>query len=259
MITALLLAAGVLITLFSLPKAGFLFLVLLITGLALYEWRKLFSFRQSALHVCSPALYLAFCALLYSAPGVHLGLLTLFVLLWCVLIIIVTLYPRGQGIYYRRSLLAFLGLLLLSGGWLGFVSIISIEGYSGKFWIVWMLLLTTCIDVGAFFGGRMLGKRKLAPQVSPAKTIEGSLSGVILGMLICSPIAIAFFGMSLVGSFLLTLGLSVVAIFGDLVESLMKRLSGAKDSGSILPGHGGVLDRVDSILAVAPFLAWSLR
>ena len=259
MITALSLAAGVLITLFSLPKAGFLFLVLLITGLALYEWRKLFNSHQSILSFCSPALYLAFCAFLYSVPEVHSELLTLFVLLWGVLIIFITLYPRGQEIYNRRSLLAFLGLLLLSGGWLGFVSIISIEGYSGKFWIVWMLLLTTCIDVGAFFGGRMLGKRKLAPQVSPAKTIEGSLSGVILGMLICSPIAIAFFGMSLVGSFLLTLGLSVVAIFGDLVESLMKRLSGAKDSGSILPGHGGVLDRVDSILAVAPFLAWSLR
>ena len=105
----------------------------------------------------------------------------------------------------------------------------------------------------------MLGKRKLALRVSPAKTIEGSLSGVILGISICSPIAITFFGMSLVGSILLTLGLSVIAIFGDLVESLIKRLSGVKDSGSILPGHGGVLDRVDSILAVAPFLAWSLR
>ena len=105
----------------------------------------------------------------------------------------------------------------------------------------------------------MLGRRKLAPRVSPAKTIEGSLSGVILGMLICSPIAITFSDTSLVGSILLTLGLSVIAIFGDLVESLIKRLSGVKDSGSILPGHGGVLDRVDSILAVAPFLAWSLK
>ncbi len=258
-ITALSLAAGVLITLFSLPKVGFLFLVLLITGLALHEWRKLFSFHQSLLHICSPVLYLAFCAFLYAVPEVHSELLTLFVLLWGIFIVCVTLYPRGQEIYNRHSLLAFLGLLLLSGGWLGFVSIIAIEGDSGKFWIVWMLLLTTCIDVGAFFGGRMLGKRKLAPRVSPAKTIEGSLSGVILGMLICPSIAITFFDMSLFGSILLTLGLSVVAIFGDLFESLIKRLSGVKDSGSILPGHGGVLDRVDSILAVAPFLAWSLR
>ena len=118
MITALSLAAGVLITLFSLPKAGFLFLVLLITGLALYEWR-LFSFHQSILHVCSPFLYLAFCAFLYSVPEVHSELLTLFVLLWGVLIIFVSLYPRGQEIYNRHTLLAFLGLLLLSGGWLG--------------------------------------------------------------------------------------------------------------------------------------------
>ena len=258
-ITALSLAAGVLITLFSLPKAGFLFLVLLITGLALYEWRKLFNFHQSILRVCSPILYLAFCAFLYSVPEFQSGLLTIFVLLWGVLIIFVTLYPRGHEIYNSHSLLAFLGLLLLSGGWLGFVSIISIEGDNGKFWIVWMLLLTTCIDVGAFFGGRMFGKRKLAPRVSPAKTVEGSLSGVILGMLICFPLGIVVFGMSVVGSILLTLSLCVIAIFGDLVESLIKRLSGVKDSGSILPGHGGVLDRVDSILAVAPFLAWSLR
>ena len=109
MITALSLAAGVLITLFSLPKAGFLFLVLLITGLALYEWRKLFNFHQSILRVCSPILYLTFCALLYSVPEVHSELLTFFVLLWAVLIIFVTLYPRGQGIYNRHSLLASLG------------------------------------------------------------------------------------------------------------------------------------------------------
>ena len=108
MITAVSLAAGVLTPLFSLPKAGCLFLVLLITGLALYEWRKLFSFHQSTLHVCSPFLYLAFCAFLYSVPEVHSELLTLVVLLWSVLIIFVTLYPRGQEIYNRRTLLAFL-------------------------------------------------------------------------------------------------------------------------------------------------------
>ena len=100
----------------------------------------------------------------------------------------------------------------------------------------------------------MLGKRKLAPRVSPAKTIEGSLSGVILGILICSPIAIALFDMSLEEGILLTLGLSLIAIFGDLAESLIKRLSGVKDSGSILPGHGGVLDRVDSHLLATPIL-----
>ena len=109
-ITALSLAAGVLLTLFSLPKTGFLFLVLLITGLALYEWRKLFNFHQAILHVCSPFLYVAFCVFLYLVPEVHSELLTLFVLLWGVLIIFVTLYPRGQGIYNRHSLLAFLGM-----------------------------------------------------------------------------------------------------------------------------------------------------
>ena len=258
-ITALLLAAGVLIALMLLPKLWFLFLVLLITGLALHEWRKMFTFHQSLLHICSPIFYFAFCAFLLLVPKFHSEFLTLFVLLWGILIVSVILYPRGQEIYNKRSLLAFMGLLLLSGGWLGFASIISIEGDIGKIWIVWMLLLTTCIDVGAFFGGRLLGKRKLAPQVSPAKTVEGSVSGAILGMLICAPLVITFLNMPLFGGILLTLGLSVIAIYGDLFESLIKRLSGVKDSGSILPGHGGVLDRVDSILAVAPFLAWSLR
>ena len=91
-----------------------------------------------------------------------------------------------------------------------------------------MLLLTTCIDVGAFLEAGCSESEKLAPRVSPAKTIEGSLSGVILGMLICSPIAITFFDMSPVGGILLTLGLSFIAIFRDLAESLIKRLSGVK-------------------------------
>ena len=110
-ITALSLAAGILIALMLLPKLWFLFFVLLITGLALHEWRRMFTFHQSLLHICSPIFYLAICAFLFLVPEFHSEFLTLFVLLGGILIFSVILYPRGKEVYNKRSLLAVVGLL----------------------------------------------------------------------------------------------------------------------------------------------------
>ncbi len=107
-------------------------------------------------------------------------------------------------------------------------------------------------DLAAFFAGRYLGRRKLAPRLSPGKTVEGAVAGVVAG------IVVAVIGFGAAGV-LFGLVVAVAAIIGDLFESWLKRRARVKDSGTILPGHGGVLDRFDSLILAAPMAYWLLR
>jgi phosphatidate cytidylyltransferase len=128
-------------------------------------------------------------------------------------------------------------------------------------WLFYLVLLTSLADTGAYLSGKTFGKRKLAPELSPGKTLEG-LFGALLFSGVAAAAAGKIFGLPLgdgVYLVLLSLLVVVVSVFGDLFESLLKRAAGAKDSGHILPGHGGILDRVDSLTAAAPVFALGLR
>jgi phosphatidate cytidylyltransferase len=118
--------------------------------------------------------------------------------------------------------------------------------------------LVSAADIGAYFAGRRFGRHKLAPQISPGKTWEGVLGGSVSVMLVAYGIA-ATFGFSRGGFVVLSAVVFVASVVGDLTESLYKRGAGLKDSGFILPGHGGVLDRIDSLLAAAPFYVLGLE
>lgn len=124
--------------------------------------------------------------------------------------------------------------------------------------LVFPLWLTWSSDTGAYFVGRLLGRRKLIPAVSPGKTVEGALGGVALAVgmswLYVKYLLVPYAQLGLTPWGLVTFGIviAVVAQVGDLVESLLKREAGVKDSSSLLPGHGGVLDRIDSVLFVLP-------
>ncbi|MBO9331101.1 phosphatidate cytidylyltransferase [Achromobacter sp. HZ01] len=131
----------------------------------------------------------------------------------------------------------------------------------GAGFVVSLLALVWVADIAAYFAGRAFGRRKLAPRVSPGKTIEGAIAGV-LGAVVwigLSSLWAGTFGHALVERWTLWLALPIAAllgvlsIVGDLFESLLKRRAGRKDSSSLLPGHGGVYDRIDAILPVAPF------
>lgn len=128
--------------------------------------------------------------------------------------------------------------------------------------VLWILLFLVCVwaaDVGAYFVGRKFGKTKLAPKVSPGKTVEGMLGGVALAMLVFIPILFYYFPAAQATVLTLMVVVTVlVSVMGDLFESKMKRFAGLKDSSQILPGHGGVLDRIDSLLAGAPYFALGL-
>jgi len=129
----------------------------------------------------------------------------------------------------------------------------------GAAWLVIASAITACSDTGAYFVGRSLGKRKLCPNISPNKTVEGAVGGVVAGT-----IAAAIFAAMLLPQvnwlFLIVTAvvLCLVGIAGDLTESIIKRGTGTKDSGSCLGGHGGILDRVDSLLFVSPVLFYLL-
>ncbi|MDA8135310.1 MAG: phosphatidate cytidylyltransferase [Desulfobacteraceae bacterium] len=126
----------------------------------------------------------------------------------------------------------------------------------GIFWIIWLLIVVFASDTGAFYTGTFFGKRPLAPKISPKKTIEGSLGGIAASILAGFVFCLIFFhDLSL--AFLTIPGSLMIAVagqIGDLFESAMKRASGIKDSGRLLPGHGGMLDRIDGVLPAIPVL-----
>ncbi len=149
------------------------------------------------------------------------------------------------------------GMLTLVPAWYAIVTLHGLR--SGPELVLLLLLIIWAADVGAFFAGHAFGKHKLAPEVSPGKTWEGVLGGCALSALVAG-IGAVLLGFAVASFVLLALLTIAASIVGDLTESLLKRQAGAKDSGVLLPGHGGVLDRLDSLFSAAPvFLAgWLL-
>ena len=134
----------------------------------------------------------------------------------------------------------------------------TVTAAAGTLVAVLPILLTWATDIGAYTFGRMFGKRKLMPSVSPGKTVAGSIGGLVLTVIACLLyvrfllMPYAQLGMTLAGAVLFGIIVSVAGQTGDLAESLLKREAGVKDSSTLLPGHGGILDRFDSLLFVLP-------
>jgi phosphatidate cytidylyltransferase len=178
---------------------------------------------------------------------------------WLISLALVLIYPRSaafwQGRLWLKALFALFSLIPF------FWALLVLRSYQyeqNPFFGAWLLLFVMSLvwvaDSGAYFVGKAFGKNKLCPRVSPGKTIEGMLGGVAAASLLALAVTWA---MSLpMQEGIVLLVASMVAVFasvlGDLVESMFKREAGMKDSGSILPGHGGVMDRIDSLTAALP-------
>lgn len=156
----------------------------------------------------------------------------------------------------HRNMKLVAGALVLFPAW---VAGMSIHGSSphGPAWTLLAMLLVWGADTGAYFSGRFFGKRKLAPQISPGKTWAGAYGAGVAGILIGlgGGLLLDVHGPRLAGLILLSVLTVAASIVGDLVESLMKRQGQVKDSGNLFPGHGGMLDRMDSVFAALPVFA----
>ena len=179
------------------------------------------------------------------------------VLWWCIAACLLVGYPENSACWNHKFTISLMGLLALVPTWTGLVAlkVVLPSGYL----VLGVVIAVAGVDVGAYFAGRYLGNRPLAPSVSPKKTWEGVWGGFAT---CCAVSAVLVWAaqrdlLELSSAQILVLLLSCItttpfAVVGDLVESMLKRNSDLKDSGSIRPGHGGVLDRVDGLLAVAP-------
>lgn len=193
--------------------------------------------------------------------AVALPLLFLFLWLngWWLKGLVIVLTLIGWYEYWR--------LMQARGGsvdWLWLVGVLYIALGFLAFWgvrqlgaMAWLLTVIWSTDTAAYEVGRRFGRRKLAPSVSPNKTWEGALAGLIAGGLLGMIAALITTDTGWFAALLISLFISAVGQIGDLLESKVKRLAGVKDSGSLLPGHGGILDRFDSLLLASPFM-WFL-
>ncbi len=258
--TALVALPLTLFLLFWLPWVWLGAVVFLLLAVGLFEWARL-----SASAAFATALLC--CVMIALGPLVlvteHLAdrILMPFILaaacvFWCFALFLVLRFPSSAHLLppLPRGLV---GALLLASTWLALIHLKQ----DGREWlIVWLLAVVWMADSGAYFGGRRWGRRKLAPAVSPGKTIEGAAAGVFASVIIGTALATSLpdlfnLGQGVAFWLLASLVIALLSILGDLFASLLKRLAGAKDSGALFPGHGGVLDRLDSLISTAPLLA----
>ncbi|GIO83808.1 phosphatidate cytidylyltransferase [Paenibacillus faecis] len=182
-----------------------------------------------------------------------LGMMGFFWLLM-LLFFIVTVVSKND-IPIGQIALMFLGTVYIGLGFAYLAATRSTPDGHGLFWTILMLAAIWSSDAGAYFTGRRFGKTKLWPAISPNKTVEGAVGGVLLAVIVAALFALFSGGLLPVGRALLLGGsAAVVGQMGDLIQSAYKRVYGIKDSGTLLPGHGGILDRCDSWIAVFPFV-----
>ncbi|AMP20153.1 hypothetical protein AZF37_02290 [endosymbiont 'TC1' of Trimyema compressum] len=128
------------------------------------------------------------------------------------------------------------------------------EEKDGLLWIVYIILAVVLSDVFAYFIGKKIGKRKIAPKISPNKSLEGLIAGIIIGSIGATTFAYFFLKMSILFAFVASIAIIIIGVIGDLFESHLKREANLKDSGDALPGHGGFLDRFDSVIFASGFV-----
>ncbi|HEY1589345.1 MAG TPA: phosphatidate cytidylyltransferase [Rhodanobacter sp.] len=163
--------------------------------------------------------------------------------------------PTGEN----RALKLLAGAFVIFPAWIALVCIHERLPH-GHWWTLLALVIVWAADIGAYFSGRTFGKRKLAPQISPGKTWAGAYGAMAAGVLVTllGGWLLDVRGAQLLGLAVLALLTVAVSIVGDLIESLMKRHAQVKDSGTIFPGHGGLMDRLDSVFAALPVFAAGL-
>lgn len=255
-ITAVFLAAGLLVVLFVLPPRAAALTFAALAALAAWEWAGLMG-QDPPARVMYAFVLLLFCwQIQVAAPKLIAFLLVVAAIFW---VLVVPLWLVRKWTLSGNDFFGYLiGFLVILPTWAALLRL-----YGSSPWLLLAIMaLVWVADIAAYFSGRRFGRHKLAPAISPGKTWEG-VGGAVLGVWLYGGMAAAFspsvlplpWPLLAIGLLLLT----AVGIAGDLFESLLKRQAGLKDSSALLPGHGGVLDRIDSLTSTLPLAALLLQ
>ncbi|MGO3338459.1 phosphatidate cytidylyltransferase [Psychrobacter sp.] len=256
--TAIVLVIIVGIAMFA-SQSPVLFAPLLAIGviIAAHEWTKLMpKWRQPVVFVLL-VLVLTLVSLMLKVTWLFWWVASLAI--WLMALSWVRVFPTHTNWYGKK--LALMGAVILTAAITAMFYLWQLSAW----WLLYVFLLVWCADSGAYFVGRKLGRRKMAPNVSPNKSMEGLAGGLITGLIVV--VAISVFQLKLTGipliAFVALSALTILSsVLGDLFESMLKRRADVKDSGTILPGHGGILDRIDSLLSATPIFAlgfWAIQ
>lgn len=272
-LTAIVLIPLVIIALFFAPLSIFSYLIIAVCALATWEWSHFLGIVKKTQKAIFMVLIISLLALLYLIPidlslkgKLYTYIIYLSIVWWLIALLLVISYPQSAK-YWSKSILIKLlfALFTLIPFYISMLELRSInydiDRYTGAVWLLYVFVLVWATDTGAYFAGRAIGKHKLAVKVSPGKTIEGFFGGVSLAILVCLLVYLTgYFAISFINFLISSLLAILVSVLGDLTESMFKREAGIKDSGNLIPGHGGILDRIDSLTAAVPvFTALSLH
>ncbi len=219
-----------------------------VVGMAAYEWARLSHFPP--LSARTYAILLTLCAL--ALPYVwaedwlllQTGLIVLAIAFW---LVIAPLWLLGRWHAEHPFVRAAVGVVLLLPTWAALLYLHA----RGPAMLIGVMAIVWIADTAAYFAGRHFGRNKLAPTISPGKTREG-VAGAFIALMLYAGVLSLFSKLPLLPLFIAVAGLLYMSVLGDLFESWIKRVSGMKDSGDLLPGHGGVLDRIDALTSTLP-------
>lgn len=243
-------------------------ITLAVCMLAAWEWGQFAGFtsppqRLSLAAICG--LLLAVMALTLPVHDAQLPAISLWLwaslVWWLAALILVLFYPASASLWRQsRFLRLAFGILTIVPFFWGMLALrhyhYELDHFAGAWWLLYVMLLVWGADSGAYMFGRLFGKRKLAPKVSPGKTWEGFFGGLLTSALISVLFgALAPLSVEPVALLICSVTAALASVLGDLTESMFKREAGIKDSGNLIPGHGGILDRIDSLTAAVPVFA----
>jgi len=266
-ITGLILAPLAALAIFKLSFPLFMLVIAAICLIAFWEWAQFVNSPNRYLAMIPTVLALIFSVMLVpfdvaslnAINSLHYLILAVAACWWLIASYLAVSYPSSTDKWQNSKVLRHLfGMLTVIPFFWSMLLLraqnIESEPYHGANLVLFVCLLVWAADSGAYFAGKSFGKHKMAPNVSPNKTIEGLVGGIIVALLVgwgaASLLDITF--KSGVIMVVITLITVIISVLGDLVESMFKRVSGIKDSSNIIPGHGGVLDRIDSLTAAFP-------
>lgn len=269
LITAIWLIPLVLGAIFLLPPSYFAWALVAVFLIAAKEWGRIIDNECNVTHwsfTCTVAVILVALNLIVPTDVVwisgqlhpiYLAIIMIGAFWWLISLLLVVSYPKSASLWQKSPMLkSMFGQLTLVPCFTALIALKSLSSqvspYFGPSLVLLVMLIVWAADSGAYFVGKAIGKTKLMPAVSPAKTLEGLLGGLVTTMIVAGIVMYNSPEQELGLVVAVTIFVALVSALGDLSESMFKRAACIKDSGTILPGHGGVLDRIDSLTAALP-------